>query len=359
MNNFFKKLKLFFSAGSLGGFVKSIFWFLIMWIFFFSLITPVLSTGQEISTLNKKVSSSIITVLTYDQHGRLLSEGKGFFISTEGDVITNRHLLEGKSRAEIKTVNGMLYPVTKVVAEDKEANLIRVSVEIPSRPVYPLAISAVLPQLGERIIVIDTSKPERPSLGGVVTGLWEIPAFGKGIQISMSLSPASAGDPVINMKGQVIGVVISQTIEGHAFHFILPSERIAKLTPAEGKTLTEWEGKREEVAEMLYAKGLPFLWKEEYKKALFYFKEAVKKNPRYAKAYFQIGYCNAQLGRYKEAVKTYKEAIHIWPEFVLAHYFLGLAYLEVGDRNSALNEYKILKDLDQDYANDLLSMFYG
>ena len=90
--------------------------------------------------------------------GGLLNEGKGFFISKEGDVITNRHLLEGASRVEIKTVDGMLYPVTKVVAEDKEANLIRVSVEIPSRPVHPLPISAFLPQLGERVMVIGELK---------------------------------------------------------------------------------------------------------------------------------------------------------------------------------------------------------
>jgi len=46
----------------------------------------------------------------------------------------------------------------------------------------------------------------------------------------------------------------------------------------------------------------------------------------------------------------------IQPDFVLAHFFLGLMYLEVRDKNHALEEYKILKDLDRDYANDLLSM---
>jgi hypothetical protein len=326
--------------------------------FFLCAMTPVPSTGEEISTLIKKVSPSIIAVLTYDQEGRFLGEGKGFFISREGDVITNRHLLEGTSRAEIKTADGMLYPVTRVITEDKEADLIQLSVEIPPRAVHPLAISTVLPQLGERVIVIDPSKPERPGLGGVVFGLWEVPAFGKGIQISTSLSSVSAGNPVVSMNGQVIGVIISRTIEGHAFRFILTSERIIRLKSGKGRTLAEWEGRRDEAAEMVYAKGLPFLWKEEYKKALSYFKEAVKKNPRYAEAYFQIGYCNAQLKQYEEAYEAYKQSILIKPDFVLAHFFLGFLYLEVGDKNHAIEEYKILKDLDEDYANDLHKMIY-
>jgi tetratricopeptide (TPR) repeat protein len=158
------------------------------------------------------------------------------------------------------------------------------------------------------------------------------------------------------MKGEVIGVPLSQRVEGQEFNFVLPSERVVKLTPGKGKTLAEWEGEREGAAESLYAKGLPFLWKEEYKKALPYFEEAVQKNPSDAGAYFQIGYCHAQLGQYVDASEAYRKAIQIKPDFVLAHFFLGLMYLDVRDGNRVLKEYRILKDLDPGYANDLLNM---
>lgn len=82
----------------------------------------------------------------------------------------------------------------------------------------------------------------------------------------------------------------------------------------------------------------------------------VKKDPRYPNAYFQIGYCNAQLRHYEGALEAYKQAIRIKPDFMIAHFFLGLAYLELRDKNSALKEYKILKDLDRNYAKDLLNM---
>jgi hypothetical protein len=337
--------------------VKRLF---IGWAVFLSCTMVVSSSLSEenLSSVVKKIGPSILDVLTYDKEGNTLGQGRGFFISKKGDVITNRHLLEGASRAEIRTIDQMLYPVTRVVAEDKEADLIRVSVEIPPKAAQPLVISAVLPQLGERVMMIDTSKPEKPVLGGIVSGLWEIPAFGKGIQISKPPSSFSAGDPVISMNGQVIGVIISRTVEGHAFHFILSSERILRLKPGQGSTFAEWEERREETAEMVYAEGLPFLWKEEYQKAIPYFKKAVKKNPRYAEAYFQIGFCHAQLKQYVEAYEAYKDSVRIKPDFVLPHFFLGLLYLEMRDKNHAMEEYKILKNLDQKYAKDLYQMIF-
>lgn len=147
-----------------------------------------------------------------------------------------------------------------------------------------------------------------------------------------------------------------RTIEGHTFHFILPSARIHNLKPGKGVTLNEWERRREDAAETVYAKGLPLLWKDEYKKALVYFEKAVKKNPRYAEAYFQVGYCHAQLKQYGEAYEAYKQSVRVKPDFVLAHFFLGLLYLEMGDKNHAMEQYEILRDLDQNYANDLAHM---
>lgn len=84
----------------------------------------------------------------------------------------------------------------------------------------------------------------------------------------------------------------------------------------------------------------------------------VKRNPHYADAYFQIGYCNGNLGRYTEGIEAFKQAIRIKPDYAEAHYNLGVAYLTLGDKGSALEEYKILKDLDTELANKLFNFIY-
>ncbi len=331
---------------------------LLSWVIFLCLVLPTVSSQaqENLSSIVKRIEPSIVGVLAYDQAGNAIIHARGFFVSRNGDVITSRHVLAGADHADVRTGDEMLYPVRKILAEDRAVNLIRVGVEIPSA-VHPLPFSPSLPVLGERVAVLGGPVgPERSISFGTVSVVQEIPSFGKIIRLTAPISPSFNGSPVVNMKGEVIGVVTSWMIEGQNFTMVVPGERVVRLKVSKEISLAEWEGIKEETAESLYAKGLPFLWREDYRKALSYFKKAVEKDPRYANAYFLIGYCNGQLGRYPDAFGAYKRAIQIQPDFVLAHFFLGLIYLETRDRNHALEEYKILRDLDRNYAKDLLNM---
>ena len=94
------------------------------------------------------------------------------------------------------------------------------------------------------------------------------------------------------------------------------------------------------------------------KRNLSYLEKVVKKNPRYADAYFEIEYSNGHLGLYTEAVEPYKQAIRIKPDDAGAHSNLGVAYLSVGSKGFALDEYKVLKGLNKNLANELFNKIY-
>ena len=103
----------------------------------------------------------------------------------------------------------------QIVAEDREGDIIRVSVDIPLNVVHPLSVSASVPEVGERVVVIGSPLGlERTVSDGIVSAIREIPAFGKIIQTTASLSSGSSGSPVVNMKGEVIGVATFQVVEG-------------------------------------------------------------------------------------------------------------------------------------------------
>ena len=57
-------------------------------------------------------------------------------------------------------------------------------------------------------------------------------------------------------------------------------------------------------------------------------------------------------------MNAYKEAIRIDPNFAPAHYGIGYAFLQKGDKAAALDQYKILKDLDENLANELFDQIY-
>ena len=324
-------------------------------LFFCITVSYPLLAQENLPAIVKKIQPSVVTILTYDKNGKGLMQGSGFFIRKDGDIITNRHVLEGASSADVKTAQGKVYPVIRVVAEDKEGDLILVSVDIPPDAVYPLSVSASIPEVGERVLVIGSPLGlEKTVSDGIVSAVRDIPQFGKIIQITAPISPGSSGSPVVNMKGEAIGVATLQTVGGQNINFAVPSERIARLKAGKEQRLAEWEeGRTKEwraSAEGLYSTGLSFLWMEDYKKALSYFEEAIKKNPRHAEAYFQIGYCNGKLGRYPEAIAACKQAIRIKPDDAEAHYNLGWVYGKLRRYTEEIEAYKQAIRIKPDYA---------
>ncbi len=252
------------------------------------------SWAQEgLTQIIKRIQPAAVIILTYDNNGNILGQGSGFFLSKNGEIITNYHVLKGASQAIVRIKGEKTYPITRILAEDIEGDLIRAAVDIPQELVYPLTVSDSTPEAGERIIVIGNPLGlEQTVSDGIVSAVREIPGFGKIIQITAPLSAGSSGSPVVNMKGEVIGVATFQIIEGQNLNFAIPGERISKLKPVKAKTLAEWTGgvgDGLDTAEGLYSLGLGFVWAEDYEKALLYFEEAVKQNPRHAEAYFILG----------------------------------------------------------------------
>jgi len=393
---------------------------------------PLSAAAQKrLPELVKRVLPSIVVVITYDEEGKVLAQGSGFFISRSGDIITSRHVLQGAHRAEVKTAEGKTYPIRLIVAEDKEGDLVRASVDIPEKAVRALSVSSRVPEVGEQIIVVGSPLGLQQTVSeGIVSAIREFPHFGRIIQINAPVSPGSSGSPVIDTEHKVIGVVTFLVPGGQNLNLAVPAERVTRLTPGKGKTLAEWrQGTLKEwlsSAEGLYLRGLRFFLMKDCEKALLYFEQAVRKAPLHADAHFYIGYCCTEIGRYAEAneafkqairlkrdfaeahfglgltygvlgrhteaIKAYKQAIRLKPDFVLAHLtlgltyrllgryaeaieaykqairikpnfaeahlMLGLAYLEIGDRASALDEYKILKDLNEELANELFDFIY-
>lgn len=328
----------------------------------FSLSTVIFPSFAEekLPDIVKRVQPSVVVVLTYDEQGNQRGLGSGFFVSQDGDIISNHHVLQGAYRAEIRTAEGQTYPITGIVAEDKEGDLIRAAVNIPRKLVHPIRLSPSIPKAGERVMVIGNPWGFAQTVSdGIVSAVREVPTFGKIIQFTAPISPGSSGSPVLNMKGEVIGVVRSQIIKGQNLNFAIPSDRVFKLKPGKGKTLAEWETVVEQ--EELYLKGLTFLLAGAYERALSYLEKAVKKNPRDAHTFFLVGYCNGELGHHTKAIEAYKQVVRLRPDYAEAYYNLGVNYDKLGCYAEAIEAYYQAICIKPDHADALNNrgMLYG
>jgi hypothetical protein len=315
---------------------------------------------ENLPVIIKRVEPSTVAVLTYDANGEAIAVGSGFFIDSNGDVITNYHVVQGASLVQVKTVDGRVYHVAGVSGEDKEGDLVRLSVDIPTYAVRPLSVTTSVPEVGERIVVIGNPLGyEHTVSDGIVSAIRDVPDHGKIIQITAPISRGSSGSPVVNMRGEVIGVATLKAFAGENLNFAIPGERVAALGPINRNQLSPKPARTTEEfttpAEQLYSMGLDFVAKGQYASALSSFEKAVKKNFRYAEAHFQIGDCNVKLGHLEAAIKAYKEAVRIKPDYADAHYNLGITYASMGDKSLAFQEYRVLRGLNQELAIKLFN----
>lgn len=361
---------------------------------FLSLVALPAIAEEAITDIVKRAKPAVVTVVAYDSTGEVLRQGSGFFIDQD-HVITNWHVIEGASRAEVKAMDGKNYKIKEIAAADEVADLASLKLTTPNLTVTPLSVTRTVPQEGERVIVLGSPMGLEFSVSdGIVSAVRDIPDFGRVIQISAPVSPGSSGSPVLNLKGEVIGVAVMQSVKGQNLNFAVPGEQVLSLKTHGGKS---WQsapagvaagpsaGSRDPVAA-----GLKLFKAGSFKEALQYFSRAAKDNPRDHIAWFLVGACYFKMDRYEqaitgfqnaatakpdfieahlslgnlfalmerydEAVNSFRAAIKLSPNHAEAHYGLGLVYLASGQRNSAMGEYNELLRLDQKLAGKLLGM---
>jgi S1-C subfamily serine protease len=193
---------------------------------------------DDLPGLVKRIQPAVVTVIAYNAQNEALFQGSGFFITPEGSFLTNCHVLAQAARAEVRTAEGRCYPVRGVVAVDRYWDLVVAAVVCPPEGVCGLNISRDLPEVGERVAVVGSPLGLEQTLSdGVVSALRRTSA-GNYLQISAPVSTGSSGSPVINMKGEVVGVASLQVIKGQNLNFAVPGSRALALQQKAAATRT-------------------------------------------------------------------------------------------------------------------------
>src|SRR5947209_1809266 len=280
---------------------------------YFALCSANAFSQDELPELVRRIKPSAVAIETFDARGEKLSRCSGFFIDKDR-IVTNRHVIDGAYRAEVHLNSGKSFQVKNVLAVDAEADIAILKVEAPPNLVRPLSLERTSPQEGESIVVIGNPFGLEGSVtNGIVSAVRDIPTFGRIIQITAPISPGSSGSPVVNMRGQVIGVATLQITGGQSINFAIPSERISQLQTGTAMSLADLvvaSGRNKRAkAVQFFRDGLSFLSKDDCEKALPYFEKAVESDANYAEAWAQTGFCNEKLGHHTEAIEASRKAV--------------------------------------------------
>jgi len=174
----------------------------------------------------------------YRQRGAEKQEiggGTGFIVSQDGLILTNKHVvLDEKAEYTIFTNDGRKFPA-KVLARDPVQDLALLKVELSSPEIFPivkLGDSEKL-QIGQTVIAIGNALGEfRNTISvGVISGLGRtITASGGGlvevledvIQTDAAINKGNSGGPLLNLRGEVIGVNTAMVLGAQNIGFAIP-----------------------------------------------------------------------------------------------------------------------------------------
>jgi len=156
------------------------------------------------------------------------SMGSGFIINADGHILTNNHVVDGATDITVKLSDGREM-TAKVVGRDPKTDLALLKVEATGLPTIPLGDSSDL-KVGEPVMAIGNPFGlEQTVTTGIVSATGRV--IGQGpyddfIQTDASINPGNSGGPLINARGQAVGInaaIFSQTGGSVGIGFAIPS----------------------------------------------------------------------------------------------------------------------------------------
>lgn len=190
---------------------------------------PGTSVAQSAREVAAKVSPSVVLLVMEDSNGQPLAMGSGFVIK-EGIVATNLHVIEGASRGYAKLADRKeKLNIAGRVAVDTARDIALLAVDDIKAPALRIGDSTQL-AVGDEVYAVGNPRGlEGTFSAGIISSVRKV-GNDSLLQITAPISPGSSGGPVLNSKGEVIGVAVATFKGGQNLNFAIPSAYLSALT---------------------------------------------------------------------------------------------------------------------------------
>src|SRR2546428_4071089 len=173
---------------------------------------------------------AVVTLVAVDDHDQPLSLGSGFFITRDGVLVTNAHVVGGAARIIVRW-RGQRGTALRILNFARKYDLVTLQTSFESTPAVSLADSDSV-AVGQDVVVLGSPQGLEGTVStGIVGGLRTLGTV-KFLQITAPISPGSSGGPVFNSVGRVIGIATATSAKGQNLNFALPVNLLRDLPPA-------------------------------------------------------------------------------------------------------------------------------
>jgi serine protease Do len=179
--------------------------------------------------------------------------GTGMIIDTQGHILTNHHVAGGATKIEVQLSNGNRYPA-KLVGTDPKTDLAIIKISAKESLPYVTFGDSDKVEVGEWVVAIGHPRGlDQTVTQGIISakhrqGITDPSSYQDFLQTDAAINPGNSGGPLLNLRGEVIGVNAAIASESGGFEgigFTIPSNmaiHVAKQLIAHGKVERGWLG---------------------------------------------------------------------------------------------------------------------
>jgi Trypsin-like serine proteases, typically periplasmic, contain C-terminal PDZ domain len=160
--------------------------------------------------------------------------GSGLIIDSQGDILTSNHVIEGARKIEVKLSDNRAF-TAKLVGQDRETDLALIQVH-PERPL-PAAVLGDSDRIRAGQWVMAIGNPfvyDHTVTVGVISALHRklgTTIFDNFIQTDAAINFGNSGGPLLNIKGEVIGINTLISSQGTGIGFSIPINTAKEIIP--------------------------------------------------------------------------------------------------------------------------------
>jgi len=176
------------------------------------------------------------------------SLGSGFIIDKDGYILTNNHVIERASSIKVKLSDGKEYDA-KVIGKDAKTDIALIKISAKhDLPTVKLGDSDKI-EVGDWVVAIGNPFGlEHTVTAGIISAKGRVIGAGPYddfIQTDASINPGNSGGPLLNLKGEVVGINTAIISGGQGIGFAIPVNIAKELLPqlkSKGKVVRGWLG---------------------------------------------------------------------------------------------------------------------
>ncbi|MCX5705006.1 MAG: tetratricopeptide repeat protein [Candidatus Omnitrophica bacterium] len=319
-------------------------------------VTVVQSTSLSVDKSNKldpqdifkNIGPAVVYIETKGSFKKIVKDlfGSGFIIDASGVIVTNYHVISAAQEIKVKLKDGTVYAVTDVIYHDVSRDFCLLKIDAQNLPQVSLGDSNAL-QVGEKVYCVGNPLGLEYSFSdGMISGIRDENGL-KWIQFTAPVSPGNSGGPILDSRGEVMGIATSVRQDGQNINFALAINEIKPfITTGTKISLKEFVQNAARGADYYFTQGSNAYLQGDLDKAISYFTQGLEINPANANAYVSRGYLYGLIKKYDQEISDFNKALQIDSGLARGYVMRGARYFLLKENDLAINDFTRALEID-------------